>query len=159
MRTKTFLQSIIKTAIYQKKADTKNSYYRISGDTILPGRLDISLENTFTKAENKGRMLTENVVGEIRGQFKKTEKSALKQNTPFKVSSKIFRMADFPQLAGYGDLAISDEEGKCTKVQGLAVFVKAEEDSLIIFFATGKPSPKFILEMCGEVAERLNGLK
>ena len=150
---KNFIKAQMKAAIYMKKADTKNSFYWESGDCILPSRLDISLGNTFTKAEHKGRMTSESVVGEIRGQFKKAEESPLKQFKPYKVSSKIFRQADFPKLTGWCGLAVSDEEGKARNEEGVAVFHELEEGKLQIFFVAGKTLPDFILCVCEIVSD------
>lgn len=152
---KDFIRLQIKSAIYKRKADTKASFYYQSGDTILPSRLDITLGQVFTKARHKGRMTTEEVVGEIRGQFTKKEESPLKQFKPFKISSKIFRKDEFPQLTGWGGLAVSDEEGKTTNEEGVAVFNHMEEDQLEIFFVAGKPLPDMILAVCEIVAETI----
>lgn len=152
---KDFLRLQLKSAIYKRKADTKASFYYQTGDTILPSRLDITLGQVFTKARHKGRMTTEEVVGEIRGQFKKEEQSPLKQFKPFKISSKIFRKEEFPQLTGWGGLAVSDVEGSATNEEGVAVFNQIEEGVLEVFFVAGKPLPSLILAVCEIVAKTI----
>lgn len=155
MMNTNFIKSLIKVAIYARKADTKNSYYRQSGDDVLPSRIDLSLGNTFTQAAHKGRMLMGNVVGEIRGQFKKTEESPLKQFKPYKISSKIFRQLEFPQLIGWSDIAVSDPEGKAKKIEGIAVFADMGNDSLQIFFMAGNPLPDLISSVCEYVSSEI----
>lgn len=152
---KELLKAFLKVAIYTHKADTKNSYYRQSGDDILPNRIDLSLGSTFTKAERKGRMTSERVVGEIRGQFKTTEASPLKKFKPFKISSKIFRQDEFPQLIGACDLAVSDEEGKAKIIEGVAAFYQVAKDTIQIFFVAGQATPNFFLAVCGLAADRI----
>lgn len=153
---KEFMKSLMKVAIFEKKADTKTSYYIKAGETPLPSRLSIDLSNVFTTSANKGRMVSgDMVIGEIRGEFRKSEVSALKQNPPFKVSSKIFRKTDFPQLLGYGTLAISNEEGRTCKEEGVVIFVDMGVNLLKIFFIAGKCIPDLILNFCELVSEEL----
>ena len=150
-----FLKTQIKSAIYQHKEGTKGSYYFKSGNTILPSRLDITLGSTMTRVSNKGRILSEEEVGEIRGTFKKIEESPLKQFKPFKIYSRIFRMLEFPHLTGWSGIAISDKGGKTKNEEGVAVFHRNGEDLLEIFFISGKPLPKLILAVCEVVSEIL----
>lgn len=145
----------VKSAIYRRKAGTKTSFYYQTGSTILPGRLDIMLGQVFTKARRKGRMITEEVVGEIRGTFKKSEESPLKQFKPFRISAKIFRNEEYPQLTGWCGLAVSDKTGRTTNEEGVAVFNHMEEDRLEIFFVAGKPLPNMIRAVCARVAETI----
>jgi hypothetical protein len=155
--TKDFLEACLKVAIYTRKADTKTSYYRTSGDAILPSRLDISLNAIFSATQHKGRMLTEKPVGEVRGQFKVLEESPLKQHTPFKISSKIFRQVEFPQLIGWAGIAISGEGNRIAKREvGVAVFVDLGDDDVKVYFFTGITSlPNNVKAVCGYVSEAI----
>lgn len=155
MMNNDFIRLQIKSSVYQLKEGTKASYYFQSGDTILPSRLDISLGSTMTNASNKGRLLSEEVVGEIRGTFKKIEESPLKQFKPFKINSRIFRKVEFPHLTGWSGIAISNEEGKTTNEEGVAVFDRFGDNMLEIFFVAGKPLPNLILAVCEVVSEIL----
>lgn len=153
---KDFMRQLMEAAIYSRKADTKTSYYHQGGSKILPSRLDISLGNMFTKPRNKGRMVTEMVVGEIRGRFKTAEQSPLKQHSPYKVSSKIFRQDEFPQLIGWAGVAVSDKDGRTSKEEGVAVLADLGNDMVGIFFFAGIESmPDEILAVCGLVVDEM----
>lgn len=152
---KDFLRLQIKSSIYQLKEGTKSSYYFQSGESILPSRLDIALGSTMTNASPKGRILSEKVVGEIRGTFKKIEESPLKQFKPFKINSRIFRKVEFPHLTGWSSIAISDQKGKTRNEEGVAVFLRTGVDILEIFFVAGKPLPDLILAVCEIVSETI----
>lgn len=152
--TSQFIRNQIQKAYYQKKSGTATSYYRQSGATILPDRLSIDFTHMITSATYKGRMLLEKVIGEIRAAFKKSESSPLKQNKPYKVTSKIFQKPEFPQLSGYGTIAISDANGHITKEseEGVVVFNRIDEYTLQIYYMPGKCTPDFILSVCEYVA-------
>lgn len=135
----------VEEATYKLKEGTKDSYYRQSGSTILPNRMSIDFQKELTYAQKKGRMLIERVIGEVRGSFKKTEQSPLKQHPPYGIHSKIFRPQCFPLVNGYATIAISNKEGKISKdsEEGLAAFFKADDGMLHIFFCAGiNPSEK-----------------
>jgi hypothetical protein len=130
----------------------KTSYYRISGDSILPSRLDISLDTIFSATQHKGRMVTEKPIGEMRGQFKVLEESPLKQHKPYKISSKIFRQVEFPQLTGWAGIAVSGEDGRATQEEGVAVLVEMDKGVMQVFFVAGVASlPDNILAVCNFV--------
>ncbi len=156
MMNKDFMRQLMEAAAYSRKADTKTSYYYQGGSRVLPSRLDISFGNMFTKPRNKGRMVTEMVVGEIRGRFKTAEQSPLKQHTPYKVSSKIFRQGEFPQLIGWAGVAVSDKDGRTSKEEGVAVLADLGNDTVGIFFFAGIESlPDGILSVCSIVADEM----
>jgi hypothetical protein len=119
--------------------------------------LDISLNAIFSATQHKGRMLTEKPVGEVRGQFKVLEESPLKQHTPFKISSKIFRQVEFPQLIGWAGIAISGEGNRIAKREvGVAVFVDLGDDDVKVYFFTGITSlPNNVKAVCGYVSEAI----
>lgn len=153
---KALIKRQMKVATYAKKADTKTSFYLVNGDFPLPSRLSITFDNVITNSTHKGRMVAgDSVVGEIRGEFKKAEVSPLKQNPPFKVNSKIFRKAEFPQLAGYGTMAISNKEGKTSQEEGVVVFADMGDYILKLFFFACKCNPDNILDFCELVSEEL----
>lgn len=130
-------------ALYKLKEGTSTSYYWQEGSKILPNRLSISFGTELTHAERKGRMLIENVCGEVKGCFTRAEESPLKRHPPFRIHSKIFRPIHFPSILGYAVIGISNEEGRISRdtEEGLAVFCKAGKDVLKVFFWAGITSP------------------
>ena len=151
---KEFIKSQIKVATYAKKADTEGSYYRVNGDTILPNRISVTMGKVITTSARKGRMVNGDlVVGEIRGEFKKTEESPLKKNKPYKINSKIFKKVEFPQLTGYGTLAISNPDGRTSMEEGVVIFSDIGNNLFQIFFMTGECYPSRIEEVCACVTE------
>lgn len=130
-------------ALYKLKEGTATSYYWQEGSRILPNRLSISFDSELTHAERKGRMLFENVIGEVKGSFTRIEQSPLKQHPPFRIHSKIFRPIHFPSVLGYAVVGISNKEGRITRnsEEGLVVFRKAGEDMLKVFFWVGITNP------------------
>lgn len=138
-----FIESTIHEATYKLKDGTSTSYYRQEGSTILPNRLSISIGAELTHAERKGRMLVENVIGEVKGSFTKVEQSPLKQHPPFSIHSKIFRPEHFPLVTGYAIIGISNKEGKISREseEGIAAFHDAGEGVLHIFFCAGITNP------------------
>ena len=138
-----FIESTIHEAAYKLKEGTFTSYYRQEGSTILPNRLSISIGAELTHAERKGRMLVENVIGEVKGSFTKVEQSPLKQHPPFSIHSKIFRPEHFPMVTGYAIIGISNEDGKISREseEGLAAFLKDGEGLFRIFFCAGLTNP------------------
>lgn len=154
--TADFIKTQIKFATYAKKANTEGSYYRVSGDPILPNRLSITIGKIITSSTRKGRMVAGDiVVGEIRGEYKKTEVSPLKKNKPYKINSKIFKKIEFPQLAGYGTLAISNPEGRTSMEEGVVVFSDMGSNLIKIFFMAGECYPSRIDEVCAYVSETI----
>lgn len=151
-----FIKSQIKVATYAKKEDTQGSFYKVCGDSPLPKRLSIKFGSVITSSKKKGRMVSgDMVVGEIRGEFTKTEESSLKKNKPYKINSKIFRKLEFPQLGGYGTLAISNPEGRTSIEEGVVIFADMGENILKIFFMAGECYPSRIDEVCAYVSEEM----
>lgn len=130
-------------ALYKLKEGTSTSYYWQEGSKILPNRLSISFGTELTHAERKGRMLLEDVIGEVKGNFTRVEQSPLKQHPPFSIHSKIFRPLHFPSVFGYAVMGISNEEGCISRnsEEGLAVFCKVGEGELKVFFWPGITNP------------------
>jgi len=137
------IEGSIQEATYKKKEGTATSFYRQSGSNILPERVSISFGSELSHAQKKGRMLAEEVIGEVKGTFKKVEQSPLKQHPPFNIHSKIFMPEGFPSVLGYAILGISNEQGKISRdsEEGLAVFIKAGEGVLQIFYCDGITNP------------------
>lgn len=132
-----FIESIMdESAIYEKKANTKNQYYWKSGCKIFPNRMSISFERLLTHPRRWGRA-TMNPIGEVDGQFKIIEKSWLKQNKPFKLHSLIYKDKSHPLLAGYAIIAISETNGETTKEIGTMIFHKKSDNEIEIFFCKG----------------------
>lgn len=137
------IESTIHEAFYKLKAGTETSYYWQEGSRILPDRMSISFGAELSHAQKKGRMLAEEVIGEVKGTFKKVEQSPLKQHPPFYIHSKIFRPELSPSVLGYGIIGISNEEGKISRdsEEGLVAFCNAGEGVLHIYFCAGISTP------------------
>lgn len=143
------IKTTIHEAFYKLKEGTETSYYWQKGSTILPNRLSISIGAELSHAQKKGRMLAEEVTGEIKGTFKKVEQSPLKQHPPFYIHSKIFKPENHSSVMGYAIIGISNEEGKISRdsEEGLAAICKAGEGVLHIYFCAciTNPTEKEIL--------------
>ena len=137
------IKSTIQEAIYKLKEGTETSYYWQEGSTILPNRLSISIGAELSHAQKKGRMLAEEIIGEVKGTFKKVEQSPLKQHPPFYIHSKIFRPELSPSVMGYAIIGISNEEGKISRdsEEGLAAICNAGDGVLHIYFCAGITNP------------------
>ena len=136
-----FIEATIQVARYELKEGTSSSYYWKSGSRILPNRMSISLNSELSKAERKGRMLIENVIGEVNGKFTTLEDSPLKQHKPFCIHSKIFQPISFPLLS-YGTISVTNQEGRCTRdsEEGLLVFHQAATGVLMLYYMAGVTS-------------------
>lgn len=144
---KDLIKGIMQSATYILKSGTKCSYYLASGCCNFPARIDVSTGNIFSKVENKGRMTSENAIGEIRGQFKQSETSPLKQHPPFKISSKIFLHEQYPHFIGFATIGISEEDGKIGKDKGIAILQQMTEDVVrIIYFQGLLALPEYIAQ-------------
>lgn len=156
---KLFIKARMAVAVYAKKSGTATSYYLNSGSIPLPSRLSISFGSVITSATRKGRMISQPVVGEIRGEFTRKEASPLKQHHPYKINSKIFRMDDYPLLAGYGTVAVSDADGHTKQEEGIVVFAHCGDGGdgnlLKLFFMAGQCLPETIQAFCEAVTDEL----
>jgi hypothetical protein len=143
MNEKENIESTIHEAIYRLKEGTSTSYYWQSGSRILPDRMSISFGAEITHAEKKGRMLAEEVIGEIKGGFKVVEQSPLKQHPPFHIHSKIFRPELSKSVMGYAVIGISNEDGRIARdsEEGLAAICNAGDGVLQIYFCPGITTP------------------
>lgn len=137
------IESTIHEAFYSLKEGTETSYYWQEGSRILPDRMSISFGAELSHAQKKGRMLAEEIIGEIKGSFKKVEQSPLKQHPPFSIHSKIFRPELSPSLLGYAIIGISNEAGKISRdsEEGLAAICNAGDGVLHIYFCAGITNP------------------
>lgn len=139
---KQFIESVVKTSVYKRKENTATSYYRTSGERILPERLSISRESQMNQTANKGRNLQNKVIGQLLGTFKKSEFSPLKQNKPYNIRTNIWEDSNYPQLIGYGTIGISNEAGKIDRQSDtgdLIVLYSSDRnwDEIEIYFYTG----------------------
>lgn len=137
------IKTTIHEAFYKLKEGTETSFYWQEGSTILPNRLSISIGAELSHAQKKGRMLAEEIIGEVKGTFKKVEQSPLKQHPPFYIHSKIFRPELSPSVIGYAIIGISNEEGKISRdsEEGLAAICNAGDGVLHIYFCAGITNP------------------
>lgn len=139
--TNQLIRSILQEATYKLKAGTITSYYWQSGMQILPNRLSISQGAGISKAAKKGRNLLHPTAGQMKGQFTRKEESPLKQNKPFKLSTQVWAIDEYPLLIGYGSIAISDTEGAINKesdLGDLVVFQTVDNwQTIRIYYAAG----------------------
>ena len=137
------IEGTIHEAFYKLKEGTETSYYWQEGSRILPDRMSISVGAELSHAQKKGRMLAEEIIGEVKGRFKKVEQSPLKQHPPFDIHSKIFKPELTPSVMGYAIIGISNEEGKISRdsEEGLAAICNAGEGVLHIYFCAGVTNP------------------
>ncbi len=136
---------------YELKEGTKSSYYRVDGGPLLPFRVSFSSQGFF-ELNKKGRAISENKVGQILGCFKKNEDSTYKQNKPFEVYSSVWQATDYPEFLGYGDIGLSNEEGRIKASKDLFILVKKDKVLELHLFPSLVPYKE-------EVLEYLRGLK
>ncbi len=118
--------------VYGQKEGTKSSYYLKEGEkSILPERIAFS-GDCFLKLQNKGRALTEKRKGQVTGTFRKDETSVYKQNKPFRFFSTLWEATDYPFLVGYGDIGVSNVEGRIRSTNDLFILFKPCRDILEI---------------------------
>lgn len=157
-----FIESTIQVAKYELKEGTSTSYHWKAGSRILPNRMSISFNSELSKAERKGRMISLNVIGEIKASFTKNEESPLKQHKPFNIHSKIFQPVDYPSLC-YGVLAVTNSEGKCTKEseEGLLVFRRNEKgNAFVAYYMAGvTENPTELDEVLAFVSNNKKGVE
>ena len=105
-------------------------------------------------------MLTEIVIGEVEGNFKKNEQSPLKQHPPFRIHSKIFRPRSYPLIMGYATIGISNKNGKISSEseEGLAAFFKSDDGMLRIFFCAGITNPSQKEQVLDYVSRKIKGM-
>jgi len=108
---------------YELKPGTTSSFYILEGTrNILPERIGFSKDG-FLPITQKGRAITEKKVGQIVGNFKLKEESPYKQFKPFALFSSIWEAKNYPMFIGYGDIGISNPEGK----------IRSNKDLFIIY--------------------------
>ena len=95
-----FIERVLQVAYYVRKPNTISSYAWESGSSYLPKTLTISKgDGTFICA-HKGRNLQTATKAQLKGAFTQKEESPLKQNKPYKVSTQIWELINFPLLIG-----------------------------------------------------------
>jgi hypothetical protein len=107
---------------------------------------------SFFELNKKGRALSESKVGQILGCFKKNEVSTYKQNKPYEVYSSVWQAKAYPEFLGYGDIGLSNEEGRIKASKDLFIIVKKEKVLELHLFPSLVPYRE-------EVLEYLKGLK
>ena len=134
-----FISKAMKTATYQHKEGTANSYYWQSGSRILPNRLSISKGSEMTNVQRKGRNLLSPVVGQILGRFTKIEESPLKQHKPFDVRTQLWQVPLYPLFIGYGTLGITGASGKVEGDTGDLIVLHTTDQwtNISIFYFAG----------------------
>lgn len=89
--------------LYEKKPDTKASYYLKEGPSgILPNRLSIGGNLTPVRMTEK----TRKAIAQIKGSYRKNEPGTYKHYNHGEITSSIFSKTEFPDFFGY---AIIDE--------------------------------------------------
>lgn len=118
--------------VYRQKEGTLSSFYLQEGKVnILPERIGYS-EDCFLKLQNKGRALSEKKKGQVTGTFRKDEASVYKQHKPFRLFSTIWEAQNYPVVVGYGDIGISNKEGKIESSKDLFIIYKPCKETLEI---------------------------
>jgi hypothetical protein len=93
-----FIESCHFPLIYERKAETKSSYYLKSGkDGILPARLSWGI-NSICKDSNK----LKGKINEINALYKKAEEGLYKKLNDGKVHTSIWGFPEYPEFYGYG---------------------------------------------------------
>lgn len=117
---------------YGLKEGTVSSYYLKEGErNILPERIGYA-EDCFLKLQNKGRALTEKKKGQVTGTFRKDESSVYKLNKPFRLFSTVWEAHHYSLFIGYGDIGISNKEGRIQSSNDLFIIYKPCKDILQI---------------------------
>lgn len=109
-----FIQKSLQKASYVKKSGTSSSYAWQNGFTFLPKTLSIIKGGENFKCAKKGRNLQQ-VEAQFKGRFTKNEESLLKQYSPYKVNTQIWKIESYPMFIGYGSIGITGENGRITK--------------------------------------------
>lgn len=123
---KQFIESCLQKATYVRKPDTKTSYIWDCGFRFLPKTLSIFRGSNNIKCAKKGRNL-QNVEAQLKGRFKKEEESHLKLFAPYRVSTQIWEIENYPMFIGYGSIGITGKSGKITS--------KSDTGDLIILYS------------------------
>lgn len=108
--TAEFLSKIVHSSVYQLKQGTKASFYYKSGTKMLPNRLSVLIGNDCTPVSRSGRGLLPKV-GQIKGQFSKSEDSVYKQYKPYFVNTSIWNVPGL-QRYFYCTIGITDQSGR-----------------------------------------------
>jgi len=143
---KEFLNSQLLVCSYERKEGTATSYYRTSGSNILPIRIGISKDCELVPAQRKGRNLQLRA-GQLKGAFTQLEESPLKQHKPYKISTGIYKIPEYPLFIGYGTIGISNPEGKITR--------ESDTEDLVVFHTLDnwKNITIYYLPKCGSPNE------
>ncbi len=93
-----FIKSCHLPLSYDKKPETKGSFYQSSGDrNILPQRLSLGIF-----AQKKASQNDNQKKNEINGQYKRTEEGLYYSLDSRKIHSSIWSNPEFPEFYGYG---------------------------------------------------------
>lgn len=118
--------------VYRHKGGTISSYYLKEGKrNILPERIGYS-EDGFLNLQNKGRAFSEKRKGQLTAIFRKNETSFYKQNKPFRLFSTVWEAQNCPAIIGYGDIGISNKEGRIKSSNDLFIIHKPCKEVLEI---------------------------
>ena len=128
-----FIESSIISFIYQKKLDTKGSYYQVTGKGgILPRRISLGI---FVQKKKSVRDCEKK--NEINGQYRKTEAGIYKELNKGRIHSSIWEYPEYPLYYGYG---IIDERHN---IFDLLIFYSEDncktEFEIHLFRGMGKP--------------------
>ena len=131
-----FIESCWIPLSYQKKPETKGSFYQAGGKRgILPERLSMGI---FTQRKSSIRDILKK--NEINGQYRKAEDGLYKELNEGRIHSSIWGMEEYPEFYGYGvlderfdiyDLLILSSKDNCS-------------DSFQIHIFRGMGKPEFL---------------
>ncbi len=122
-----FIESCHYSMMYEKKPETKGSFYQSAGKRgILPNRISWGI-NAFSKTSNK----LKGKINEINGQYKVSEEGLYKELNQGKFHTSIWGFPLYPEFYGYGifderhdlyDLVIVHSENICSSSMDIHIF-------------------------------------
>lgn len=122
-----FIESCHFPLIYERKPETKGSFYLKAGKkNVLPERISWGI-NSICKDSNK----LQGKINEINAQYKKAEEGFYKGLNHGKLHTSIWGFPNYPEFYGYGimderfqifDLLIIHSENNCTSSMEIHLF-------------------------------------
>lgn len=132
-----FIESCWIPLSYQKKQETKSSYYQKKGKKgILPERLSMGI---FAQKKQSLKDIAKK--NEINGQYKKSEEGLYRNLNQGKIHSSIWGFSKFPKFYGYG--VIDERYG----VFDLLIFYSEDNlENLDIHVFRGLGKPEYLIQ-------------
>ena len=118
----TFLKAIEVRLRYELKEGTKGAFYQASGPTgYLPKRLSVT-KDVFARPKPQGRALVRIMVGQVKGDFTKSEvsKYKLRAKRPG-ITFSLWRYSDNPLIYGEAEVGFAHPDGRVYTSNDLVV--------------------------------------